>query len=146
MLAWSPVVPSGDTGWALYLPHFHRCDRLMIAGVPGFLGCCLCSNGERYTVQANINTTNQPFGDAWGVRPCAKDDCPPYDMTPFNPWNSYQTSWKALLRPMSPGGNYTIQANCTGCDANHSSISITNVTFGDVGCMEAFFSVLKPVF
>ena len=39
------------------------------------------SNGAPlYSVDATYNTTLQPFGDGWGVRPCLKAACPPYDM------------------------------------------------------------------
>ena len=39
------------------------------------------SNGSPlYSVDATYNTTLQPFGDGWGVRPCPKAACPPYDM------------------------------------------------------------------
>ena len=37
---------------------------------------------ELYSVDAIVGTdaTHQAFGEGFGVRPCAKADCPPYDM------------------------------------------------------------------
>jgi Carbohydrate esterase, sialic acid-specific acetylesterase len=61
-----------------------------------------------------------------------KANCPPYDMLPFNPWNSYLATWKFLLPPQRPGGNYTITATCMAGKDMHSTSVITNVTFGDV--------------
>jgi len=36
-------------------------------------------------VDADLNVTQQPFGPDWGVRPCPKAACPPYDMNTFTP-------------------------------------------------------------
>jgi hypothetical protein len=83
------------------------------------------------TIPAGLNTTLQPFGDGWGVRPCPSAVCPPYNMDSFTPWGIPLPSWKALLPPMPPGGDYVIQVSCTDC-GNVTMINITNVTFGDV--------------
>jgi hypothetical protein len=48
----------------------------------------------------------------------------------FSPRLSYPVSWKALLKPASQGGTYTIVAKCTaGCVG---SATIYDATFGDV--------------
>jgi len=90
------------------------------------------SNGSPlYSVEASINTTTQPFGEGWGVRPCPKADCPPYDMDTFTPFNFPLPTWKALLRPETAGGNYTIIAQCTGCKST-TNLTLSNIIFGDV--------------
>ena len=83
------------------------------------------------TVAATLNVTVQPFGPDWGVRPCPKADCPPYDMEPFRPWSVAIPSWKALLPAMPAGGNFTITATCSGCEGN-STLVLRSATFGDV--------------
>ena len=90
------------------------------------------SNGvPLYTVDATYNTTLQPFGDGWGVRPCPKEACPPYDMDTFTPYAVPLPTWKAMLQPTPAGGNYTISAVCTGCISNET-LAIENVVFGDI--------------
>ena len=85
------------------------------------------------TVLATPNVTQQPFGPGWGVRPCAKAACPPYDMDTFTPFGEPLPTWKALLPPMGAGGNYDVVATCTGrCGAGPSTLVLNNVTFGDV--------------
>jgi hypothetical protein len=58
-------------------------------------------------------------------------------MTSFTPWGVPLTTWKAILDPTAPGGNYTVVAECTaGCDAASTPpINISNVAFGDVWCV-----------
>ena len=89
------------------------------------------ASGVLYSVDAAINATTQPFGDGWGVRPCPKAACPPYDMDTFTPFAFPLPTWKALLRPAPAGGNYTIVAECTGC-LSKEVLSIANVVMGDV--------------
>ena len=112
------------------------------AAVYGFLGHCDVVKLVMFDGDLNIvneysgedvmmNVTKQPFGAEWGDRPCSKKNCPPYNMDPFNPWNEPLATWKVILDPMEPGGNYTINAECiSGSDAG--TVMITNVTFGDV--------------
>lgn len=93
------------------------------------------SNGNVVTtVPANFNMTQQPFGEDWGVRPCSAADCPPYLMNSFTPFGVPLPTFKALLPPMQPGGNFTIIATCEGCNSSVPSLNITlnSVTFGDV--------------
>jgi hypothetical protein len=85
-----------------------------------------------YSVDATYNTTLQPFGDGWGARPCPKADCPPYDMATFTPFSNPIPPGKVLLQPTPAGGNYTITAVCTGCLSNVTTLSISNVVFGDL--------------
>ena len=85
-----------------------------------------------YSVDAELNVTAQAFGDGWGARPCPKAACPPYDMDTFTPFAYPLPTWKALLQPAPAGGNYTITAVCTGCNASAPPITISDVTFGDV--------------
>lgn len=85
-----------------------------------------------YSVDAVMNATTQPFGTGWGARPCPKAVCPPYDMDTFTPFPGPLPSWKALLRPTPPGGDYTISAVCTGCGSSTQTLTIVNITFGDV--------------
>jgi hypothetical protein len=77
------------------------------------------ATGEAYTVDAALNSTNQPVGyqDPSGA---------PYPVT---------ASWKALLRPTSAGGDYEISATCAGCTGGNTTITLTNHTFGDVWCV-----------
>lgn len=90
------------------------------------------SNGSLlYSVDAVLNATLQPFGDGWGVRPCPKAACPPYDMDTFTPFANPLPTWKALLQPTPAGGNYTITAVCTGCISN-ATLTMTNTVFGDI--------------
>jgi hypothetical protein len=84
-----------------------------------------------YSVEATLNSTTQPFGNGWGARPCPKSVCPPYDMATFTPFDFPLPTWKALLRPETSGGNYTIVAQCTGCNST-SNLTLNNVIFGDV--------------
>ena len=53
-----------------------------------------------YTVDATVSptATKQAYGKGFGIRPCNKADCPPYDMVGWNPWNTPQNSFKALLK------------------------------------------------
>jgi hypothetical protein len=102
---------------------------------PGATGVkvTVSSNGvPLYTVDAVLNSTTQPYGDGWGVRPCPKAACPPYDMATFTPFTEPLPSWKALLQPTAAGGNYTITAVCTGCSSSAAPITLSSVTFGDV--------------
>lgn len=89
------------------------------------------SGGAPVSVAAALNVTQQPYGDGWGVRPCPKAACPPYDMEPFTPWGVPLPSWKALLPAMPAGGDFIVAASCTGCNGS-APINVTNVTFGDV--------------
>jgi hypothetical protein len=90
------------------------------------------SNGTAlYTVQAKLNVTNQPFGPTWGIRPCSKVSCPPYEMNTFTPFSFPLPTWKVLLPPTPVGGNYTIVAQCNGCNSTMIH-TISNVIFGDV--------------
>ena len=92
-----------------------------------------------YTVEANVSTSavHQAYGGAWGVRPCPKESCPPYDMRGWNPWNKPLLTWKALLPPTAAnkGGaapmEYTITAECSGCTANATQV-LSGVVFGDM--------------
>jgi len=84
-----------------------------------------------YSVQATLNSTNQPFGDGWGARPCPKAVCPPYDMATFTPFSNPLPTWKVLLQPTPAGGNYTITADCTGC-LTATTLTLSNVVFGDI--------------
>jgi hypothetical protein len=79
-----------------------------------------------------LNATQQPYGPDWGVRPCPKEVCPPYDMNTFTPWSTAIPSWKALLPPMPAGGNFTITATCQGCKGAPAPLVLDGVTFGDV--------------
>ncbi|CAB9525804.1 Sialate O-acetylesterase [Seminavis robusta] len=112
------------------------------AAVYGFLGFkCTAVQLDVYDEDAKkmaftskdamINVTNQPFGKEWGIRPCPKIACPPYDMNPYNPWNAPLGTWKFLLPPQNPGGNYTITATCIGGEDKNVT-SLSNVAFGDM--------------
>lgn len=90
------------------------------------------ATGPLYSVDAAINATMQPFGDGWGVRPCPKAACPPYDMATFTPFDYPLPTWKALLKPTAAGGNYTITAVCTGCNSSVSSVYLSGVAHGDI--------------
>jgi hypothetical protein len=97
------------------------------------------SNGAAlYSVDATYNTTLQPFGDGWGVRPCLKAACPPYDMDTFTPFSIALPTWKAQLQPTPAGGNYTITAECTGCIST-ATLTISNAIFGDIWVVSAPF-------
>jgi hypothetical protein len=91
---------------------------------------------ELYSVDATVGTdaTHQAFGEGFGVRPCAKADCPPYDMRGWNPWNKPLLTFKALLKPTpaTKDANFTITATCTGCTGNVTSETLTGVVFGDM--------------
>ena len=89
------------------------------------------ASGPLYSVDATLNATLQPFGDGWGARPCPKAVCPPYDMATFTPFAFPLPTWKALLRPAPAGGNYTITAECTGCESK-ATLALAGVTMGDV--------------
>lgn len=99
-----------------------------------------------YSVDAALNATQQPFGAGWGVRPCSKQDCPPYDMATFTPFAYPLPTWKALLRPTAAGGNYTITAVCTGCaNASQPPLALINVAFGDVWFCSGQSNMWLPV-
>lgn len=87
------------------------------------------TSGSSYTVDAEFNTTKQPFGPQFvgGEDGYASEPDSAYIGGP------HQT-WKAFLKPTPAGGNYTISAHCTGCteSGTYSDINITNVAFGDV--------------
>jgi hypothetical protein len=89
------------------------------------------ASGPLYSVDATLNATSQPFGDGWGARPCPKAVCPPYDMATFTPFAFPLPTWKALLRPAPAGGNYSITAECTGCESK-ATLVLAGVTMGDV--------------
>ncbi len=84
------------------------------------------------TVTASVNATVQPFGAGFGVRPCPKEVCPPYDMEPFTPFAFPLPTWKALLPPMPAGGDFVVTTTCVGCPTPAAPLVIVNVTFGDV--------------
>ena len=89
------------------------------------------------------------YGGAFGVRPCAKEACPPYDMAGWNPWNTPLTTWKALLKPTpaTSGGTpteYTITATCTGCSGNATE-TLTGVVFGDMWYCSGQSNMWLPV-
>jgi hypothetical protein len=101
-----------------------------------------------YSVNATLNATQQPFGAGWGVRPCSKADCPPYDMATFTPFAYPLPTWKALLQPMAAGENYTITAVCTGCgnaSAPARALTLSNVAFGDVWFCSGQSNMWLPV-
>ena len=109
------------------------------------------------TRDALINATQQPFGKGWGVRPCSKKDCPgKYDMNPFNPWNKPLPTWKVLLPPQRPGGNYTVEVTCLTTTNTKSSsmimkegidpLTITNLTYGDVWYCSGQSNMWLPVY
>eukprot|EP00039_Didymoeca_costata_P023336 m.6756 g.6756 ORF g.6756 m.6756 type:complete len:756 (+) comp3578_c0_seq2:14-2281(+) len=93
--------------------------------------------GILYTVNASMNTTTQPFGKDFGPRPSAAG-------APYNPWNEPLPMWKAFLNPTQAGGNYTIMVTCQGCQ-DATTISITNVTFGDVWYCSGQSNMWLPV-
>ena len=112
-------------------------------------------SGAPYTVDATVTptATAQPFGEGFGVRPCPKAACPPYDMVGWNPWNKPINSWKALLRPTAatssgaPQG-FNITARCTrGCagPANVTEHTITGVVFGDMWFCSGQSNMWLPV-
>lgn len=80
------------------------------------------ASGVNYTVKATlgVNATHQPIGPAFAGLGSAAPG--PY------------FAWKALLKPQSAGGNYTVFAECTGCTGtgDFSNDTLANVTFGDV--------------
>eukprot|EP01060_Flectonema_neradi_P030374 TRINITY_DN4390_c0_g1_i3.p1 TRINITY_DN4390_c0_g1~~TRINITY_DN4390_c0_g1_i3.p1 ORF type:complete len:608 (+),score=103.46 TRINITY_DN4390_c0_g1_i3:60-1883(+) len=41
-------------------------------------------------------------------------------------------SWIAYLQPTDAGGNYSITVDCNGCSVGNNTISVSDVTFGDV--------------
>ena len=90
-----------------------------------------------YTVDATVGptATKQPYGKGFGIRPCNKADCPPYNMAGWNPWNASQNSFKALLKPTpatvgAPPQEYTITATCTsGCEGGNTTETLTGVVF-----------------
>jgi hypothetical protein len=45
--------------------------------------------------------------------------------------NGY-AKWKAFLQPAAAGGNYTIKASCSNCDAPENSSTLVDITYGDV--------------
>eukprot|EP01052_Picozoa_sp_SAG31_P017618 SAG31_NODE_1213_length_9359_cov_4.298164_13_plen_206_part_00 len=97
------------------------------AAVYGYLGAggtsvkvTVSSGGkDLYSIDADLQTTlHQPFGTEYGVKT-------------FNHYNRSVPAWKALLKPTSAGGDYTITATCVGCSVNATQI-ISSVAFGDV--------------
>ena len=74
-------------------------------------------DGSSYTVEAAINATNQPIGYTNAGTNL------PYEVT---------ASWKALLHPTAAGGDYVISATCAGCDDANTTITMSNITFGDM--------------
>jgi hypothetical protein len=78
-----------------------------------------------YEVDAEFNTTHQPFGPEYVGGHNDYISAGPYVGGPH-------TTWKAFLKPAPAGGNFTISAVCTGCteDGSFSHINISNVTFG----------------
>ena len=79
------------------------------------------SNMSSYTVRASTTPMSAPIAVDGGA--------------------NYSASWKALLRPTAPGGNYTITARCVNLcgtefngtkDTARDVVVIDNVTFGDV--------------
>eukprot|EP00038_Savillea_parva_P008384 m.176574 g.176574 ORF g.176574 m.176574 type:complete len:812 (-) comp14199_c0_seq1:171-2606(-) len=104
-----------------------------------------------HTLTADVgpNTTQQAFGAGFGVRPCAKADCPPYDMAGWNPWNQPLNTWKALIPPTAATASgapaeYTIVATCTGCSGNTTD-TISNVVFGDMWYCSGQSNMWLPV-
>jgi len=90
---------------------------------------------SQYTVEAKLNSTVQPFGKEYAVRPA----------NTYNPWNEPLATWKALLPPTTAGGDYTITATCTGCTSGPSSVSISNVAFGDMWYCSGQSNMWLPV-
>lgn len=72
-----------------------------------------------YDVVAKVgkDATHQPFGY---VDPGSGANLPTVNVT-----------WKAMLRPTTAGGDYTITAKCTGCTGN-TTATLEHVTFGDM--------------
>ena len=77
--------------------------------------------GSSYTVQAQVAPAPTYCLPSSGVKACVAN---------------YSASWKAYLKPVPAGGEYTITAVCTGCEtggaATRASSSIHRVAFGDV--------------
>ena len=112
-----------------------------------------------YSVDAEVGTdaTHQAYGGAFGTRPCAKADCPPYDMAGWNPFNKPLSTWKALLKPTAAvalsaaasaaNGPYTITATCTGCagNATETTDALSGVVFGDMWYCSGQSNMWLPV-
>jgi hypothetical protein len=83
-----------------------------------------------YVVDAEFNTTHQPFGDPQYVG--GEADYASKGAYVGGP----HSTWKAFLKPTPAGGNFTITAVCTGCYEDtatpFASISVSNITWGDV--------------
>ena len=75
---------------------------------------------QSYSVHAALNTTRQAFGA--GFESFASK---------ANPWNVSLSTWKALLKPTTAGGDYSITATCIGC-AHDTTATLQRATFGDV--------------
>ena len=75
-----------------------------------------------YSVVATVNTTSQPFGKDFGIRPPGT----------YNPWDQRLATWKAILHPTVAGGDYSITATCVGCSSGPTATTIENATFGDM--------------
>lgn len=110
--------PCRDNSWALMRL---LCEKVSMCADNGGTPC--------QTIDAKINGTHQPVGyqDPNGV---------PYPIT---------TSWKALLPPMPAGGSFTITATCTGCTDVNKTITLTNVTFGDMWYCSGQSNMWLPV-
>eukprot|EP01052_Picozoa_sp_SAG31_P026909 SAG31_NODE_2475_length_5641_cov_2.038434_4_plen_473_part_00 len=84
---------------------------------------------ESYEVDAEFNTTHQPFGPQFVGGEAGYATAGAYIGGPH-------TTWKAFLKPTAAGGNFTITAACTGCyedrESPFSTVNVSNVTFGDV--------------
>ena len=90
------------------------------------------SASTSYSVDADLNASlHQPFGPEYGVKT-------------FNHYNRSVPGWKALLKPMEAGGDYTITATCTGCGVNATQ-TISNVAFGDVCEPSAHPAFSEPI-
>lgn len=96
------------------------------------------TTGEAYTVKADVNATQQPYGPGFEY----PWPYPGVDGGPF-------TTWKVLLNPTAAGGNYTIEAKCFNCDAYdpmYRNSSIMNVTFGDMWYCSGAFQVVSTAY
>lgn len=85
--------------------------------------------GTSYEVDAEFNTTHQPFGPQYVGGEADYASKGAYVGGPHS-------TWKAFLKPTAAGGNFTIKAVCTGCYEDtatpFASINVSNVVFGDV--------------
>ena len=104
-----------------------------------------------YSVSATVGATatHQPYGKGFGVRPCDKEQCPPYNMIGWNPFNAPMNSFKALLHPTAATAGatpeeYTLTATCVGCGAN-DTIVLNGVVFGDMWYCSGQSNMWLPV-